>query len=212
MKFFYTFAFVGLTFLQARAQNIFPATGAVGIGTSSPNSGVALHIVTTGSDLNAGNSPTIKGALTIQGNTGGRLTTNGAQLEFAIPANADGTNIYGQGRIIVVAGNTTTSNAAGKMVLGTRRSFNKMGTGNQWYYGDDITIDGTGKVGIGTLTPQEALSVNGNVRAKQVKVEATNWPDYVFRQGYSLPSLSEVKAYIDQNQHLPEIPSAENYR
>jgi hypothetical protein len=29
----------------------------------------------------------------------------------------------------------------------------------------------------------------------------------VFKKDYRLPSLSEVKAYIDRHQHLPEIPS-----
>jgi hypothetical protein len=33
-------------------------------------------------------------------------------------------------------------------------------------------------------------------------------PDYVFEKSYSLPSLEEVKSYIDQNKHLPEVPSA----
>jgi hypothetical protein len=36
-----------------------------------------------------------------------------------------------------------------------------------------------GFVGIGTTTPKEALSVNGKVRAKEIKVETANWPDYV---------------------------------
>jgi hypothetical protein len=36
-----------------------------------------------------------------------------------------------------------------------------------------------------------------------------SWPDYVFKPSYTLPSLTEVKSYIDQNHHLPEIPSAE---
>ena len=69
--------------------------------------------------------------------------------------------------------------------------------------------DGTilGNIGIGTLTPRETLSVNGNIRAKQVKVESANWPDYVFQKDYQLPSLQEVKAYLNQNNHLPEIPS-----
>jgi len=69
-----------------------------------------------------------------------------------------------------------------------------------------MTIVG-GNVGIGTATPKETLSVNGNIRSKQVKVETANWPDYVFKKEYNLPSLSEVKSYIDQNQHLPEMPS-----
>jgi hypothetical protein len=72
-----------------------------------------------------------------------------------------------------------------------------------------MVIDNRGYIGIGTATPKEALSVNGNIRSKQVKVETANWPDYVFKKDYQLPSLQEVKAYIDQNQHLPEVPSEE---
>ncbi|WP_419698987.1 hypothetical protein [Mucilaginibacter sp. NFX135] len=70
-----------------------------------------------------------------------------------------------------------------------------------------LTVQASGNVGIGTTTPKEALSVNGNIRSKQVTVESANWPDYVFKKDYQLPSLQDVKAYIDQNQHLPEIPS-----
>ncbi|MBO9675241.1 MAG: hypothetical protein J7577_17470 [Sphingobacteriaceae bacterium] len=65
-----------------------------------------------------------------------------------------------------------------------------------------------GNVGIGTLVPKEKLSVNGNIRAKEIKVEATNWPDYVFQKEYSLTPLPEVEKYINTNGHLPEIPSA----
>ncbi|CAM4112956.1 hypothetical protein SAMN06265348_103296 [Pedobacter westerhofensis] len=64
-----------------------------------------------------------------------------------------------------------------------------------------------GNVGIGTATPTEKLSVNGNIRAREIKVESQNWPDYVFKPGYKLPPLDEVKAYIIQNEHLSEIPS-----
>ncbi|MBO9620541.1 MAG: hypothetical protein J7539_16070 [Niabella sp.] len=66
----------------------------------------------------------------------------------------------------------------------------------------------TGNVGIGTLTPQEKLSVNGNIRSKEVKVEAANWPDYVFKSSYKLIPLSQVENFIKQNGHLPEVPSA----
>lgn len=65
-----------------------------------------------------------------------------------------------------------------------------------------------GNVGIGTATPSEKLSVNGNIRAKEVKVETVNWPDYVFQPNYELLKLSDVKAYIDQYHHLPDLPSA----
>jgi len=71
-----------------------------------------------------------------------------------------------------------------------------------------LSIKGNGNVGIGTTTPTEKLSVNGNIRAKEVKVETINWPDYVFQPNYELLKLSDVKAYIDKHHHLPDLPSA----
>jgi len=53
------------------------------------------------------------------------------------------------------------------------------------------------------------IGADGIVYAKAVKVTTTGWPDYVFRPSYQLPALADVKTYIDQHQHLPEIPSAE---
>jgi hypothetical protein len=32
-----------------------------------------------------------------------------------------------------------------------------------------------------------------------------NWPDYLFKKNYKLPSLLAVKDYIDKNQHLPDM-------
>ncbi len=66
----------------------------------------------------------------------------------------------------------------------------------------------TGNVGIGTLNPTYKLSVNGNIRSKEVVVE-TGWADYVFDKKYKLKSLEEVEKFIEQNKHLPGIPSAE---
>ncbi|TKC56598.1 hypothetical protein FBD94_23075 [Pedobacter hiemivivus] len=65
-----------------------------------------------------------------------------------------------------------------------------------------------GDVGIGTTTPKEKLSVNGKIRAREVKVENTNWPDYVFTQSYRLPPLQETEKHIKEKGHLPGIPSA----
>jgi hypothetical protein len=67
----------------------------------------------------------------------------------------------------------------------------------------------SGNVGIGTVNPTYKLSVNGNVRSKEVVVE-TGWADFVFDKKYVLPSLSEVENYIKINNHLPNIPSAED--
>jgi hypothetical protein len=64
-----------------------------------------------------------------------------------------------------------------------------------------------GYIGIGTLTPDQKLAVNGTIHAKEVKVDLIGWNDYVFDKNYKLPTLPEVQKYIDQNHHLPEVPS-----
>lgn len=51
------------------------------------------------------------------------------------------------------------------------------------------------------------LSVCGAIRAKDVSVE-TGWCDFVFDKNYKLRSLPNLKQYIADNHHLPEIPSA----
>ncbi|WP_025743442.1 hypothetical protein [Aquimarina pacifica] len=67
-------------------------------------------------------------------------------------------------------------------------------------------------VGIGTPNPKNKLSVNGTIWAKEVKVSLTDAADWVFEEDYNLRPLEEVAAYIKENKHLPEIPSAEEFR
>ncbi|CAD5340115.1 hypothetical protein [Flavobacterium bizetiae] len=74
-------------------------------------------------------------------------------------------------------------------------SFNTIGSAN-------------GNVGIGILNPREKLSVNGNIRSKEVKVEITNWPDYVFEENYKITSLEYLEKFVKINKHLPEVPTA----
>jgi hypothetical protein len=77
------------------------------------------------------------------------------------------------------------------------------GTGSTTY----LTIK-AGNVGIGSLNPNQKLTVNGTIYGKEVKVDlSVPGPDYVFEKDYQLPSLEEIKTYIDQNKHLPEVPS-----
>jgi hypothetical protein len=67
-----------------------------------------------------------------------------------------------------------------------------------------------GKVGIKTPNPGDYdLAVNGKIRAQEIKVEAANWPDYVFAEDYKYRSLAEVDQFIKTNKHLPDMPSTQ---
>lgn len=79
-----------------------------------------------------------------------------------------------------------------------------------------IRINAQGNVGIGTPLNNNPnnykLAVNGTIGAKAVKVEVSTatwiWPDYVFDTKYTLKSINELEAFINKNNHLPNVPSA----
>jgi hypothetical protein len=67
----------------------------------------------------------------------------------------------------------------------------------------------SGNVGIGTTSPGSyKLAVEGTIGARRVKVTQAAWADYVFDSTYQLASLQEVEQFIQQNKHLPDVPSA----
>jgi hypothetical protein len=68
-----------------------------------------------------------------------------------------------------------------------------------------------GRVAIGGDLYHDAsykLAVYGKIIATEMVVHALNWPDYVFKAGYKLPSITELKEFINLNNHLPGIPSS----
>jgi hypothetical protein len=51
------------------------------------------------------------------------------------------------------------------------------------------------------------LDVNGTIKATEIKVEAKT-ADFVFEEDYQLKSLEEVEQFVQENKHLPDVPSA----
>lgn len=87
------------------------------------------------------------------------------------------------------------------------RSLDSLGDINN--YNDLMIITYDGNVGIGTNSPGNyKLAVDGSILAKSIDVEAT-WSDFVFEDDYNLLSLEDVRSFIAENKHLPDIPSAQ---
>lgn len=78
-----------------------------------------------------------------------------------------------------------------------------------------MTLSGTGKVKIGDLdsTPGDyKLYVDEGILSESLRVAVDgheDWADFVFDEEFELTPLSEVEAFIDENGHLPNVPSAD---
>jgi hypothetical protein len=59
---------------------------------------------------------------------------------------------------------------------------------------------------------QFKVTGNGEVFARRYTTTLNNIPDYVFKEGYNLMSLNELKTYINTLHHLPNIPSEKEFQ
>ncbi|ELR68654.1 hypothetical protein C900_00165 [Fulvivirga imtechensis AK7] len=80
------------------------------------------------------------------------------------------------------------------------------------YNNKDFIIRGDGSVEIGydiDVPNGYKLGVGGKAIMEEVVVQLRgSWPDYVFKENYSLTPLSDLRKYLEQNKHLPGIPNA----
>jgi hypothetical protein len=164
-------------------------SGNVGIGTTSPIA--KLQVNTTSATTSYGSINSSDLGLFLR-------NTNATDNNLNIISFGDAAG-YGVAHVGAIYKNQTTHE--GKLFFATKGP-----TG----FKQQMLIDEVGNVGIGTTTPGNfKLAVNGKIWGTEVQVALTNpGPDYVFEKSYALPTLEEVKSYIDQNKHLPEVPSA----
>lgn len=168
--------------------------GNVGIGTVSPQT---LFNVNVG----AGGSNGVAGI-----RVGG--LDNYSSIEFGIDGDYDG--------MIRSYGNNLNYYAGHWKIKGTIASENHS---HNWFTSKvgssdwstvKMTLNQDGNLGIGTISPDEKLTVKGKIHTQEVRVDMQGAlvPDYVFAKDYRLKTLPEVEAYIKKNNHLPEVPSA----
>lgn len=174
---------------------VFKSNGYLGLGTDNPTHGLHVHGKQLKLSGQSGSGHIIFGDAT--------ETTNVWGIEYnAYTAGKEGLNFW-------------------------KPTGNPGGSGN--YY---LFLHNNGNVGINTNNPQTNFHVNGKcligaenttlpgvyklyvqggILTDQVKIavhNSINWADYVFEPTYKRMTLPELDAYVKENKHLPNIPSA----
>jgi len=160
----------------------------VGIILSSHFCFAQSQIITTGNNLINPASPTAADVVIGSSANGG--IRHDASIIWWSNASADRISDTGD-EFYFSAWNTINANVGLSAVMG----------GASFFQGNLI---------IGQTTQNNSiykLDVFGPARANSITVNATG-ADFVFEPDYKLYSLPELKTYIDQNHHLPGIPSA----
>lgn len=198
-------------FVAAQAQwttsgtNVYNTTlgNSVGIGTATPQAKLEVYN-SVGAGGTAGNFKLLSRLSTSNHTTGGNIVMQNIWIKR--DANGDSWATARFHDALSVDGSYLTPGSDTKTwwERDPWDNIQSWGSGSETH----MTI-AQGKVGIGTTTPGSyKLAVEGKVGAREVVVTTAPWADHVFAGNYKLRPLSEVARFIEENKHLPEVPTA----
>ena len=188
------------------------SNGNVGIGTSPS---VKLDVVGLGAN-NIDFQTT--GRMAIKGSSPGVSFNDGTQEKSFIGWMGSGNAAQALGIYTPTADtrggwNTFNVMGNGSIALGAQTA----NTNAKLDVTGDVFANGKVLIGFSGLTATDytnkigtySLAVNGDGIFNKVKVKLyPNWPDYVFENGYGLPTLESLEKFIKVNKHLPGLPTS----
>lgn len=144
----------------------------------------------------------------------------GAQFKLA---SYEAINLFTAGALRMKIDHTGLTTFNGNLVTPAIRVETNISAGGSGYFQIDapgiiggrmsVLPDGKITMGSGLSTPAGyRLYVADGILTEKVKValkNTANWADYVFSKDYRFMSLQELEKFIQQNHHLPGIPSAQ---
>jgi hypothetical protein len=186
--------------LSLKSQTVYLPNGTGGIGTSSNgNVGIGTNSPKAKLEVNSG-ANTIYASILATSDEGNNLVVSSLSPQPTYTKVFSLTHEY-------YNSSSCRNNGAINFFRGgsERGGFLSFDTDGQ----ERLRIDEWGKLGIGTIAPDQMLTVKGKIHAQEVIVDL-NVPlaDYVFAKDYELMPLHRVEEYVQENSHLPEMPSA----
>ena len=189
-----------------------------GIATQSFNSIFVTGISFLEGNVGIGGAPT-KDMLFVNGT----INSNGVISAGSIAATSGTLTLSGSTFTVSsgALGDIVNINVGGTGGLKTFATFD-YNTLNKITFNYPLVLNGnltaTGNVGIGTTNntvngTTYKLAVSGSIVATSFDIVKTvPAADYVFEPTYKLKSLTEIEKYVKENKHLPEIPSAKEFK
>jgi len=211
--------------------------GKIGIGEANPTEKLSVNGNVSVSGTILGNQTS--GALFINGNTG---SSDGGTVELYGHGSSASSEVHLIGKSIKFYDYqgpnqwdlNMTINSEGDVGIGTEYPSGRLHVitknNDQNHIALQVTnssgsnilsVRDNGQIGINwdfnTGTPGSnsnyKLAVNGGIISTFSRVQLSGeWQDYVFKDDYELMTISELKEFIDQNNHLPGVPTEEKVK
>ena len=201
---------------QGNQRLLIDANGNAGLGTLTPQNKLEINQGTAGNSGLRFTNLTSSSAAAISSGKVLSVDVNG-NVVLEVAGSGGGSGDGSETKVVSGSANVTVS---GTGTIATPYSISVSTPASYW---DNAPI-GSGNIinnnagaivigtGISTLPAGYKLYVSNGILAEKVKValkSGSNWADHVFAKNYSLKPLTEVEAFINQNKHLPGVPSAE---